>query len=227
MTAIPFLNLYTAIRQADFEKLLKGKSFVMLQGQIIFEKDGEVFITTIDETLDDFTVEDYMALPEGAPFELINGKLVYMPSPNNAHQNSSNNLATHLTFHVKRHKLGFVRTAPLDVHLGKNNVFQPDLMFISNERKDILKDWVYGAPDFIVEILSPGTHQKDRGEKMETYARHGVKEYWLIEPYEQFLEVYINKDGMMHLQQQFKKTGTVRSAFVPGFSIALPDIFED
>jgi Uma2 family endonuclease len=227
MIAASVLNLFTAIRQADFKKLLKGKNFVILQGQLIFEKEGEVFITTIDEKRNDFTTDDYMALPEGAPFELINGKLIYMPSPSNAHQNISNNLATYLTLHVKKHNLGFVRTAPLDVHLDKNNVFQPDLLFISNEKKDILKDWVYGAPDFIVEILSPGTQLKDKGEKMEMYARYGVKEVWLIEPYNQLLEIYLNANSAMQLQQRFERTGTAMAASIQGFQIDLPTIFED
>ncbi len=227
MTVNPVLNLYTSIQKADFKKLLKGKQFVILQGQMIFEKEGEIFITTIDENRTDFTEDDYMALPEGAPFELINGKLIYMPSPNNTHQNVSNNLASYLTRHVKENKLGIVRTAPRDVHLGKDNIFQPDLMFISNERKQILKEWVYGSPDFIVEILSPGSKQKDRGEKMEAYAKHGVQEYWLIEPYEHLVETYINKDGKMQLQGKFEKHGTIKSPVIPTFEIELSTIFED
>ena len=102
MIVSPFLNLYTAIHQVDFSKLLRGWNYVVLDGQIIFEKEGEVFITMIDEKRNDFTRKDYQALPENAPFELINGKLHYIPSPFDDHQKVSINLSTFLNFHVKK-----------------------------------------------------------------------------------------------------------------------------
>lgn len=226
MKALPFLNLYTSIQQADFKKLLNGRSYLIVQGQMIFEKDGEVFITTIDNDGDDFTVEDYMALPEGAPFELINGKLVYMVSPFNAHHQVSMNLSIYIGTFVKKNKLGVVRAAPFDVHFDENNIYQPDLMFISNERKEILEKWVKGAPDFIIEILSDRTRRRDEGEKMETYGKYGVREYWLINPEKQTVEVFHNKNGNMEPQQKFEKKGTLQSLAIEGFTIQLTDIFE-
>ncbi|MEM1122014.1 MAG: hypothetical protein AAGJ18_16295, partial [Bacteroidota bacterium] len=79
--AFPLLNLYTSIYQADFKKLIGGRSYIVLGNQIIFEKEDEIFVTVIDKNRTDFTKKDYMALPENAPYELINGKLQYMPSP--------------------------------------------------------------------------------------------------------------------------------------------------
>ncbi|MBI5914775.1 MAG: Uma2 family endonuclease [Bacteroidetes bacterium] len=227
MIAFSVLNLYTAIQQADFKKLLNGRDFLVVQGQLIFEKEGEVFITTIENNRDDFTVEDYMALPEGAPFQLINGKLVYMSSPKSSHQTASINLASYLNMFVKKNKLGRAFHAPFDVHLDEKNIYQPDLMFISNERMGILGDWVKGAPDFIVEILSWSTKLKDEGEKMENYGKYGVQEYWLIDPEKQTVEVYHNNNGVLILKEKFEKQGTLQSLAVAGFSVQLSDIFEE
>lgn len=223
----PILNLFTSIQQADFKSLLKGKPYLLLQGQLIFEKGGEIFITTIDENRNDFTVEDYLALPEGAPFELINGKLTHMPSPKDPHQQVSINLSTFLNFHVRKHKLGLVRTAPMDVHLAKNNILQPDILFIASENKHILKDYVYGAPDFIVEILSPGTQDKDRGEKMEAYGSFGVKEYWLIDAYEKRLEIFQNKNAKLIKQREIQNSGTIESFVIKDFTFELSDLFDE
>ncbi len=223
----PLLNLYTSIHQADFKKLLRGRNYMVLDGQIIFEKKGEVFITTIDENRNDFTVEDYRALPENAPFELINGKLYYMPSPFDNHQKVSINLSSFLNFHVKKYKLGIVRTAPFDVHFGEKNIYQPDIFYISNKRKAILKKFVYGAPDFIVEILSEGTKSKDFGEKKEIYESKNVLEYWVIEPDKETLEVFQNRNKELISIQKYTKKETVTSLVIKGFAIDLVDIFED
>ncbi len=193
MISYPFLNLMTTVQAADFSKLTKGKGYAVVSRQIIFEKDGEFYITTIDEDRDDFTVADYMLLPEGAPFELLNGKLNYIPSPFRKHQVAAMNLSASMHFHVKKQQLGQVLPAPMDVHFGEKNIVQPDLIFVSNDRKSILKDYVKGAPDFIVEILSFGTKNKDFGEKKELYGTHNVLEYWIIDPDEMTIEVFKNK----------------------------------
>ncbi len=226
MAVNSFLNLYTHIQQADFKKLLKGRSFVVFQGQLVFEKDGEIFITIIEESRNDFTVEDYLALPENAPYELINGKLVYMPSPKSTHQIVSINLSTLLNLHVRKNKLGKVLTAPMDVHFSKDNVYQPDILFISNARMSILQEFVLGAPDFIVEILSTGTKGKDEGEKMTSYSKYGVREYWLVDPLEKTVETFLNKNDKMILTNKVEEKGTITSQTISGFSIELEEIFE-
>lgn len=227
MIAFPLLNVYTSIHQADFKKLLNGQDFLVIRGQLIFEKEGEVFITTIENDRDDFTVEDYAALPEGAPFQLINGKLVYMSSPKKNHQQVSMNLAVSIGAFVKNNKLGKVFHAPFDVHLDKQNIYQPDLLFVSKERQDIIEDWVKGAPDFVIEILSWSTKLKDEGEKMESYGKFGVREYWLVDPAKQWVEVYQNNDGKLVLKEKFEKTGTLHSLTIEGLSLQLSNIFEE
>lgn len=227
MISSPFLNLMTTVQSADFSKLTKGKGYAVIGGQIIFEKDGEFYITTIDEDRDDFTVADYMQLPEGAPFELLNGKLHYMPSPFRKHQIIAGNLTAYLIFHVKKYKLGQVLPAPMDVHFGKKNIVQPDLIFVSNKRKNILEDYVKGAPDFIIEILSFGTKSKDFGEKKELYGKNNVLEYWIVDPNDKTIAVFKNEQNKLVSHKKYTEKDVIKSLEIKGFEMEVSGIFEE
>lgn len=227
MISLPLLNVMTTVQTADFSKLINGKGYAVVSGQIIFEKEGQFYITTIDEERDDFTVEDYMLLPEGAPFELLNGKLHYMPSPFRKHQIVAGNLTAYLIFHVKKNKIGQVLPAPMDVHFGEKNVVQPDIIFVSKARKKILQDYVKGAPDFLVEILSSGTRKKDIGEKKALYGKKEVLEYWVIDPNKETIEVFKNQKKKMVAHKKYQKKDTIKSLVIKDFEMAVADIFEE
>ena len=138
------------------------------------------------------TYDDYLRLPnDGRRYEILEGEIFVSPSPVTKHQIVSGNLYAILHHHVRAHKLGLVLHAPTDVVLSYTNVVQPDLLFVSNARKKIITEQnIQGAPDLMVEILSETTEEQDRTTKMQIYARHGVKEYWLIDPDRETLEVY-------------------------------------
>ncbi len=210
-----------------FDEQLNGNDFAFLDKNVLLyrDKNGEYVVLTIKNKAT-YTVDDYMALPEGAPFELLNGKLTYMPSPKDPHQNASGNLFGSLLFHVKSHKLGIVRHAPLDVHLNNTNIVQPDILFLSNDRKDRRKDWIYGAPDLMVEIISKGTEKKDRKTKFWLYEQHGVLEYWLVDTKQRSVEVYVSTHGKFAPKILFKEGDTLVASIVPGFSIPVAAIFE-
>lgn len=125
-----------------FKHLLKGRTYITVGNQILFEREGQYFLTMIDNQNQKYTKEDYAQLPYKAPYQLINGKLEYMASPKNKHQNALGNLYMLLAPYVKANRIGKVLFAPLDVHFDEDNIYQPDLMFISNERKDIIKDFI-------------------------------------------------------------------------------------
>lgn len=227
MPSLPLLNLFSTIQQVDFSKLLEARNYLVIAGQIIFEKDGNIVMTTIDEERTDFTKEDYMALPENAPYELLNGKLHYMPSPFRKHQIVSMNLSAALHFHVKKNKLGQVLAAPMDVHFGKKNIVQPDIIFVSNNRKSILKKFVEGAPDFLVEILSYGTKDKDFGEKKALYGKKGVLEYWVIDPDTETVEVFKKNKSVLISDKKYQQKDTIKSIIIKGFQMEVSDIFEE
>lgn len=127
--------------------------------------------------------EVFKNLPEGTPAQLIENNIVMEPSPTYYHQSILMKISSQLHDHVTKNQLGEVLVAPLDVHLGQKNVFQPDVLFISNDRLNIIQEnGLHGAPDLVIEILSPATGKYDLEEKKDVYERFGVKEYWIVEP---------------------------------------------
>ncbi len=136
------------------------------------------------------TADTFFKLPEtNLPTELIDGVLLEMPSPNVEHQRLLRRFARAVEDIIPE---GEVFVAPLDVYLDDLNVVQPDVFWVSlkNPRCVILEQHVRGAPDLVIEILSPGTARKDRKTKFHLYQRHGVREYWLVHPGDQLIEVW-------------------------------------
>ena len=126
------------------------------------------------------TYEDYRNTPDDKRYELLDGELILAPAPRTTHQRTLLELTLYVARHVKDHDLGEVFAAPTDVFLTDTDVAQPDLSFISKERLDIITELnIQGAPDLVVEVLSPSTARRDRGYKRSLYARHGVREYWM------------------------------------------------
>ena len=145
-----------------------------------------------------WTYADYAALPDdGHRYQVIDGELIIVPSPGAAHQRIQMKLSNILYEHIVKLDIGELMAAPFDVILAERNIAQPDLLFIAKERLDIITDAnVQGAPDLVIEILSPGTAQIDRTRKRDLYARFGVREYWLVSPEAGSIEVlYLEKES--------------------------------
>jgi Uma2 family endonuclease len=149
-----------------------------------------------------------------------------MASPTPEHQEISGNLFLILAAYIKQKKLGKVYFAPLDTRFDNYNVFQPDLLFISNERKSIIQKRIEGAPDLVVEILS-SKPKIDLVKKKAVYGKHGVSEYWVINPKERSLKVFVNEDGKMAEKQTVVKTGNFESKTLKGFSLVVESLFEN
>ena len=151
------------------------------------------------------TYEDYRKTPDDERWELLDGELVMAPSPNVPHQDISGTLFVLLKLFVDSAGLGRVFHAPLDVVLSETNVVQPDLLFVSHERADILTEAnVQGAPDLVVEILSPSTTSRDWRIKLDLYAQHGVREYWVVDPNGQRVWVMSGGDGELERGRQLR-----------------------
>ncbi|MCI6100097.1 MAG: Uma2 family endonuclease [Selenomonas sp.] len=130
------------------------------------------------------------------PMELIDGNVVMMsPRPRPMHNTVISNL-TRVFGNYLLDKPCRVYSDGVDVHLDEKNLFVPDVMIVCNQ--DIIKtDAIYGAPDLVVEVLSPSTARNDRGPKLQVYGRAGVREYWIISPLARTVEVYKNQDGTL------------------------------
>jgi Uma2 family endonuclease len=175
---------------------------------------------------DKYTYADYALLPEGAPYQLIGGELVLTPAPATFHQIVSVRLEHMLLNFVTERGLGLVLHAPVDVYLEERETYQPDIIFIARNRLDIVeKARINGAPDLVIEILSPSTAYYDMKKKARVYARHGVREYWLVDPEEQSIEVYRGHEGRFVLDQRVEGTGTVRSAVLEGLEVDAAGLF--
>lgn len=172
-----------------------------------------------------YTVKDFAALPEGSPYQLIDGELVMTPSPNFEHQDIIATLGTQLRYFVDSHKLGKVIFAPMDVYLTEVEAYQPDIIFISNENKSIIHDRIKGAPDLIVEVLSPSNAYYDLVHKKQVYETTGVKEYWIVDPMEKTVEIFENVNRYFQPIAKEKQSGTIHSKLLQGFSIELEKIF--
>lgn len=122
-------------------------------------------------------------LPEGTRAELINDQLFMSPAPSLSHQDSTLVLAGQMREFVIKNKLGRVFISTIDVFLNERYVVQPDIVFVAKKNQSILKeDGIYGAPDLIIEVLSPGTEKFDREDKRKLYEKSGIREYWIVDP---------------------------------------------
>ncbi len=174
-----------------------------------------------------YTYEDYAKLPEGARYQLIGGQLIMTPAPSTYHQEISKHLEYLLyEYGELRQKLGKVYDAPVDVYLEDEETYQPDIIFISNKRLDIIKkEKIEGAPDLIIEILSPSTAYYDLVHKKEVYARHRVREYWIVDPIGKWIELYKNDNGAFLLVTKARKGESISSEILAGFKVELDAIF--
>jgi len=174
-----------------------------------------------------YTHADLMQMPDdGKRREIIDGELYATPSPVNYHQKILFNLTLALGKFLEDHPLGELRFAPLDVILSEHDVLEPDLFLVLNEHRDILQDWVHGAPDLVIEILSPSTEARDRGIKLKAYARNGVGEYWIVDPNTQVIEIYRRATEGFHLAVTCVKEMTVETPLLLGFSLAAASVFK-
>ena len=142
------------------------------------------------------TYSEYLQMVDNHPhsrIELLEGEVFMSPAPMPSHQIILRNLTRLLDRYVAANNLGEVLFAPVGVRLAEDVVVQPDLLFISQAKTAELigEQNIEGAPDLVVEILSPGTAHHDRHNKLLLYARYGVAEYWIVDPENKALELYV------------------------------------
>ncbi len=174
-----------------------------------------------------WTYEDYCRLPEdGWTYEIIEGELFMSPAPLTRHQRCKGNLFAALWNFSDDHEAGMVLDAPTDVVFpGLATPVQPDIIFVGKERLDIVKEErVEGAPDIVVEVLSPGNWLVDRRDKFRIYTKAGVREYWLVDPTARTIEIFYLRGGVYALIGKYGVSETVRSEVLPGFEVKVENI---
>lgn len=151
------------------------------------------------------TIAEYQQLPESTLHqELINGALFVAPAPKEDHQAASTELIYFIRSIVG--KRGKVRHQPTDVYINPSTVLQPDVFWADDGGLCVLGDdgYWHGAPELVIEIVSPGTEARDRGVKYDLYEQAGVYEYWLVNPSERFLEVYVRRADRLQRQGVYR-----------------------
>lgn len=147
----------------------------------------------VDRTHRRWTYAEFARLPGegGTRYEVIDGRLAVTPAPGLAHQRIVTDLVTTLNRFVRSHALGWLFSGPVDVLFAEGDYLEPDIAFVRKGREEILSDrGIEGAPDLVVEVVSPATAERDRGVKLERYRLYGVDEYWIVDPDASTVEVW-------------------------------------
>jgi len=173
-----------------------------------------------------FTYQDYLQLPEDRRYEIVDGDLFMVPAPTPYNQKVSLKLEHLLYDLVTSRELGEIFHAPCDLLLSEIDIVQPDIFYISKGRLSIIKEKkIQGAPDLVVEILSPATEMRDRGIKQKLYTRAGVIEYWIVDPETRSIEVLtLGPEGYV-LTGSYLEQQTLHSPLLTGLAIPLNEIF--
>lgn len=173
-----------------------------------------------------FTYGDYLLLDDDRRYEVVDGELLMTPAPTPHHQQVALTLARRFADFVESRRLGTILIAPCDVVLSEINVFQPDILLISVERRALIEEKkIAGAPDLVVEVLSPSTEQRDRIAKAKQYARFGVREMWLVDPAAKTIEVLVQTAEGFRREGLYGAGQTVRSAILVGLEFPLDSVF--
>jgi Uma2 family endonuclease len=180
------------------------------------------------EVIPKLNFEQFRQLPsDGKRYELVRGEVHVTPAPATRHQAILQNLSGNLWSHVIKNHLGEVWTAPLDVRLGEDTALQPDLIFISNASAGIIQEnWIAGAPDLIVEVLSPSTRAYDRATKLPIYADAGVPEVWLMDSQAKTVEVLKLRGKKYFVEATHAGDQVLTSNLFPGWKLPLHDLFD-
>ncbi|MBR4904334.1 MAG: Uma2 family endonuclease [Selenomonadaceae bacterium] len=141
-------------------------------------------------------------------YEIIEGEKFMAPSPGFGHVNVTANLVTIINSYAKINRLGMAFADHFDVHFPDGNVFQPDFTFVSAEKAKRFFDnksmTLHGVPDMVAEIFSKSTMKRDIGIKKDVYERNGVREYWIIDPWRETIDVYLIREGKYELDGHYE-----------------------
>ena len=176
-----------------------------------------------------FTYQDYLGFPDdGRRHELVDGEHIVTPAPNVRHQELAGRLFLALGNYLQSHPTGRVYFAPLDVILSDTDIVQPDILFVSNERSEVVGNSIHGAPDLVVEIVSPSSRRADEVTKRRLFDRFAVREYWVVDPEIEVVKIYRRAAGgafARAAELSREEDGVLGTPLLPGFSLGLAELF--
>ena len=175
---------------------------------------------TYDEIVDE--------MPEtNQPCELWDGELIMAPAPFFDHQKTVLRFYRKLDDWVSFGKLGEVIASPIDMVLSPHRAVQPDVAFIATARLGIIQRVIRGPADLVAEVVSLEGRSRDPIEKRDLYEQHGVKEYWIIDPEPETVEVLALMNGRYELVKRSRPGDTAASQLLPGFKVAVDYLFRE
>ena len=172
------------------------------------------------------TYDDYASLDDGNRYELVDGRLELMsPGPSLTHQLVSYEVQRNIARTCEKDYV--ILYAPVDLILSDSEVRQPDILLVRRDRMHILsKRGVEGAPDLVVEIVSPSTVKRDKLDKLRTYARYGITEYWIIDPEMGVLEQFMLQGERYEIENIFQGDDLVASPNIPCVTFTMQEIMD-
>lgn len=176
------------------------------------------------------TADDLRTLPDdGNHYEIIGGELYVSPSPTLWHQMVSAEIMFALQLYLRESGAGRVLSAPMDVHFSQHDIVEPDLLVVLNDNIGVIQrgPWIAGAPDLVVEILSPSSVGDDWVRKSALYATRGVKEYWIVDPMNRAVVVQTLQGGRFIQEGTFGQDSVLQSPLLQGFELELGPIFAE
>ena len=187
----------------------------------------EISPPAVPETRRRYTYDELVAeMPEtNQPHELWDGDLIMAPAPVFDHQKTVLRFYRRLDDWVSSQGLGEVITSPIDMVLSPHRAVQPDVAFIAKDRLAIIQRAILGPADLVAEVVSLGGRNRDRIEKRDLYEQHGVKEYWIIDPEPETVEVLALVNGRYELVHRSRHGETAASRLLPGFEVSVGYLF--
>jgi len=185
------------------------------------------------ETLTNFTYNDLLEMPDdGRHYEIIDGELVVNASPIPRHQIIAGRLENAIFNYLDEHPIGIMIHAPMDVVFTQRWVLQPDILYIRNERREVItRTNINGAPDLAIEVLSDSTRKKDEITKRKAYEQFGVGEYWIVDPVLESIKVYRRGSAGIYARafeaSNESEGATITSPLFPGLTITLARVFAE
>lgn len=176
----------------------------------------------------EWTYRHYVAIPDEQRYEIIDGVLYIVPPAHTTlHQQIVACMLYYFYAHITLKDVGNVILGPIDVELAPHTIVQPDLLVLLGRlSSDFLSlSHIMGTPDLVVEVLEPNTAEHDRGRKYNAYARGGVREYWVVDPLINSVEIYALEAGIYHLLGIFRQDDILPSWVIKDFSVRANQLF--